>query len=597
MRCLVSAAACWIALGCAQERVEDDPSWRPIFLEQWNLLLRGYEQHLKPSKAAGRLSAPGLPNRHGTVELATRMCWALGAAAGEDSRAAELLRTALLHGTKPDASDSWLDPSRAGIHQIESATVAYAVWQSRAQVFSELDDEAQARIAHYLTSSARPPPWRGNYALFPMVNHAARRALGMPFQEDVISSAIASVRQCYQGDGWFTDSANANDRFFDDYSFWVFAQHLGCYIEMSEAHDPENSARFREWIGLLARATPYFYDRDGGYANYGRSTSYKFARLAFLVNAYRLGASPLPVGLLRSLVERHLAWHFAHGSIDSTGYLLQTLTGDGTTRVREDYIGIGSQYWAMQLYGALWSLAADDRFWTAPPLPLPSDQGAFFEFLPIPCIGLMGLSDGGVLRINGGANCVTRDLRFTDKYSKLFYHSRLGFDIGAGSLSSPDGTLQFSSNGAHWQGLWIVTECRVDGPRLVRRSTSSGVERETVIEIDESSGVVTIHEDLRGPPGRLRHIRVGSVPYSYSSPEDAPAVTRGASSMILDGSRGYVALNLKPDSATVRAEVLEHVGANTHSRFSSIAVLSTTVTQPGRWQGVWRLRLAQPTNR
>src|SRR5690606_18720002 len=114
-----------------------------------------------------------------------------------------------------------------------------------------------------------------NWALFWIVNHTARKALGWDFSQQTIDRAWELMHACHRGDGWMTDGPEGC---FDDYNWWVFGTHEMFWMQMDGGnadHVRQISQRLRERLDDY----PYFFAANGAYTEYGRSLSYKFARL------------------------------------------------------------------------------------------------------------------------------------------------------------------------------------------------------------------------------------------------------------------------------------------------------------------------------
>jgi hypothetical protein len=64
-------------------------------------------------------------------------------------------------------------------------------------------------IADFLTRfGQRPTVWANNWALFWALNHTCRKALNLPFDQDLIDDVIGDyLDRVYCGDGWYDDGA------------------------------------------------------------------------------------------------------------------------------------------------------------------------------------------------------------------------------------------------------------------------------------------------------------------------------------------------------------------------------------------------------
>jgi hypothetical protein len=188
---------------------------------------------------------------------------------------------------------------------------------------------------------------------------------------------------------------------------------------------------------------PAFFAADGAYPEYGRSGSYKFARLGALLWAHRHGAWPHSAGVLRSIVERHVGWYLRRGAVRADGTLRQALTATGSPAIRETYISTGATYWAMQAFGGLWNLADDDPFWSAVPEPLPIEEGDVFQVLPEPGWILSGTRESGQVH-----RFTTHVSHYPAKYAKHAYSTAAPYNASPGNgAPTPDAMIAIDLEG------------------------------------------------------------------------------------------------------------------------------------------------------
>lgn len=434
------------------------PNTAPFTLQEagelWARLVAGWADHLDSSGA--RTLIDGVPNQHdagGSYEGVTRMLWGLGGWLSRPERdpvvewrgqrydTADLTRRALLAGTDPLSSGYWGVPTTPGASDqrtVESGQVAFALWQSRSRIWETLDDPERLRIIDWLEACGqRPPAWRNNWSLFWALNHASRKALGAPHDQSIIDDVLTWLDEVYCGNGWYDDGPARGVNHFDDYALWVFSSHV---LAWAQADGSSNLARWDELLDRIRQLmvhVPSFFDAEGRYPEYGRSLSYKFARLGAPVWAYQAGVWPHPTGMLRRLVGRHIRSYVDAGAIRADGTLRQELSAEGSLDVREPYIATGSTYWAMQAFGALWTLPDDDPFWNEAEEPLLVEADDFTTVLPEPGWILVGSRlTGGIQRFSAKSS------RYPAKYGKFVYASQAPFNAGlSGGTPSPDSML------------------------------------------------------------------------------------------------------------------------------------------------------------
>ncbi|CAA9569875.1 MAG: hypothetical protein AVDCRST_MAG88-2230 [uncultured Thermomicrobiales bacterium] len=429
-------------------------------LALWSRIVAGWARHLDGSGARTLIEGePNAADAGGSYEGVTRMLWGLGGWLAPPGRPAvvtwrgeafdteALMRRAIVAGTDPRSPGYWgAAPPRGEYDQrtVESGQVAFALWQTRSRIWAHLDDRERERVVAWLERFGRQPSyWRNNWALFWVLNHAARKALGAPHDQAIIDSALDYLDGVYCGAGWYDDGPARGARHFDDYNFWVFGSHVLAWAGCDGDSQPARRDRLLERVRASMDHFPFFFAADGAYTEYGRSLAYKFARLGAPLWAYRLGAWPHPVGMLRRLVGRHLRWYVDRGAIRADGTLRQALTAGGSPEIREPYIATGSPYWAMQAFGALWSLPDDDPFWATEEEPLPVERGDFVRAFPQPGWVVSGTAaTGAVQRFNAGSQGGPA------KYGKFAYATAAPFNVGlADGRPAPDGMLCLTGGG------------------------------------------------------------------------------------------------------------------------------------------------------
>lgn len=484
----------------------------------WARLVAGWADHLDPSGA--RTLIDGVPNVHdrgGSYEGVTRMLWGLGGWLSRPERdlvvawrgrrydTLELTRRALLAGTDPASPGYWGVPPTPGASDqrtVESGQVTFALWQSRTRIWDTLDAPDRARIVAWLDACGqRPPRWRNNWALFWLLNHACRKALGAPHDASIITDVLAWLDDVYCGGGWYDDGPARGVDHFDDYALWVFAAHVLAWARVDSASDPLRRDELLDRVRQLMEHVPYFFAADGRYPDYGRSLAYTFARLGAPLWAYGAGAWPHPAGMLRRIVGRHIRTYIDAGSVRADGTLRQRLSAGGSADIREPYVATGSPYWAMQAFGALWTLADDDPFWTEPEAPMPIERGDFTRVLPQPGWVLVGSrATGGVQRFSA------RSQHSPAKYGKFAYATAAPFNVGlAGGVPSPDSMLCLVS-GDHVGHRDRILESAVGEPGWLRCRYEQTLGEHT----HRIETVIVTHGD--------RHVRVHRISLAPGAP-------------------------------------------------------------------------------
>ena len=217
----------------------DIPFTRAEALELWARLVAGWANNLNSS--GSRTLLDGIPNyaeSGGSYEGVTRMLWGLGSWLADPERPAhlqwrgvtydleQLTYRALVNGCDPDAPGSWRhEPVRRAAwdqRTVESAQVAFVTWQTRDRLWARMTDTERGHLVGFLDQvGQRPAGWGSNWALFWVLNHAARKALNVAYDQSIIDDVMTGYLDgVYCGDGWYDDAPRRGPNNFDNYITW-----------------------------------------------------------------------------------------------------------------------------------------------------------------------------------------------------------------------------------------------------------------------------------------------------------------------------------------------------------------------------------------
>ncbi|MBE7463041.1 MAG: DUF2264 domain-containing protein [Planctomycetes bacterium] len=425
-------------------------------------LCHGYERALDDTRVRVWLYGHKNPSDHGGAwDASTRFFPALAAWLADPTRPRalawrghtvqldELAHSILLRAFDPDAPGYWgrEEYPRREQRTVESSMLAYGAWLLRDTFLHELPERARECFRDWLEYFGSGDLVRGNWNLFWIVNHAARKALGWPYSQNIIDEAWARIESLDRGDGWMTDGPEA---YFDDYNWWVFGTHEQFWMQLDGASDPERVHRIRARIRRRLEDFPSFFGADGSYSEYGRSLSYKFGRLGCAIHALREDDWPHETGMLQRIVRRHLAYYDDQGAVDRRfDTVRQELSEFGHPAVRDGYINTGHPYWCMHAFAALWQIPERHPFWICPEEPIPVER-ADFRRVVVPAGWIVdGVRQGGhILRYSLGTQHGRGE--YAAKYGKFLYGSHFPVDFGSveGDFG-PDSALCLT-DGDHW---------------------------------------------------------------------------------------------------------------------------------------------------
>ena len=487
---------------------EAPPFTRQEALDLWAWIVAGFAENLDPEGA--RTLYEGVKNpadSGGSYEGVTRMLWGLGSWLSYPDRPAivthngvdydveAITRRAYVNACNPDSPSFWgidylEEPHTYDQRTVESGQVAFALWQSRERIWDKLSETEQTHIFDWLERFGSHPVNLGNnWSLFWALNHASRKALELPYDQQIIDDVLGTyLDRVYCGDGWYDDWAECGMGYFDEYNIWVFASHVLCWAQVDGDNAPELRDKLLERIRLRMQHVPYFYAANGATVEFGRSLSYKFARLGAPLWAHHLGVWDQSVGMLKRLVGRHLRWYVERGAIREDGSIMQSLTADGSIDIRERYISTGATYWAMQAFGGLWSLPDDDPFWTVAEEPLPAETEDYVKVYPQPG-WVVTANNGEVQLFNGGS---VKDIG--PKYAKFAYSTLNPFNVGMpDDIPTPDNMLSIVDGATYGQRTknyaYAVGEAGWLRVRWAQEMNGAAYNIDTIIVVDGAQHV------------------------------------------------------------------------------------------------------------
>ncbi|MCC6803920.1 MAG: DUF2264 domain-containing protein, partial [Anaerolineae bacterium] len=489
---------------------------------------------------------------------------------------------ALVNGCDPDAPGSWRrEPVRRADwdqRTVESAQVAFVLWQTRDRIWARMTDAERGHVIGFLEQvGRRPSGWNSNWALFWALNHAARKALGAPFDQSIIDEVMTGYLDgVYCGDGWYDDAHVRGSNYFDNYITWVFAMHIMAWSVMDGASMPARRDELLDRVRAWMRHFPCFFAADGSTVEYGRSLAYKFCRLGAPLWAYRLGLWDHSVGMLRRLVGSHLRWYVDRGAVRADGTLRQPLTASGSPDIIERYISTGATYWAMQAFSGLWSLPDDDAFWTADEEPLPAEQSDFVKVFPQPG-WVLAARHGHVNLYNAGVV----HPGYGNKYAKLVYGTRTPFNVGLDAgQPSLDSSLCLTEDGVRGQRDQVLAYAVGDAGWLRARSAILVNGRRHLVDttlIPLGDVHVRAHRLTLDPSAGLVTADEGSAPLGCDAGA-VPVIRTGGDWLLLSFAEN--AVGIRPITGYSSAPQAVAGSANSVYGHNLIAVLSAAPLEP-----------------
>lgn len=378
-------------------------------------------------KAQLRLGVTGTSYSAKTAEFEgfSRVLWGLVPliAGGGDSALWEDCLEGIRNGTNPSHEEYWGDPADYDQILVEMAAFGYALALAPEHVWAPLSDEEKYRLYNWLSRINDRKLYDCNWLLFQVVVNLGFRSSGMPYDKALMESNLDQIERFYLGNGWYSDGVPGHCDYYGP-----FAIHFYCllYAKLMAEEDPNRSSLYKERAALFAGQFVYWFSGEGDALPYGRSLAYRFSQAAFWSALVYAGVEPLPTGVMKGIILRHLRWWLGQpifhtdGTL-SIGYRYPNLI------MSENYNSPGSPYWAFKIFLPL-ALELEHPFWTEPELPLPPLERSFVQ--EEPRMILCRQEDRNhVLAFHAGSEHTNQHTHTSAKYEKFVYSNVFGFSV------------------------------------------------------------------------------------------------------------------------------------------------------------------------
>lgn len=357
------------------------------FAALFHYFLEGFERHAEPGFARVHYSGyrgwsghsvDGLEGfaRTGTLLAAwiasgrelPRARWA---ATGQAPAALDMLRSGILLGTDPRSRYYWGDIRDDDQRIVEAADVARILWLTRHDLWERLDSRQRQMIGQWLLAATARRTQPNNWMLFSIsIASILAQLPGSGVPEDLPRRTRERFERYlanYLDDGWFADPPHG----VDFYNTWGITYELFWIHRVDPGFEPE---RLRQLIRQSADLTQYLIG-PGGIPIMGRSICYRTAVPVPLLAASFLDEDDLAAG--KALRALDVVWRYfvAHGAL-SDGALTQGYFASDP-RLLDNYTGTGGCQWGLRSLVLAFMHSPSDRFWKAPQVRLPVEQGDY----------------------------------------------------------------------------------------------------------------------------------------------------------------------------------------------------------------------------
>ena len=285
----------------------------------------------------------------------------------------DFLRRAFLAGTDENGPGFWGTITDGDQRIIEAADIARAIWLSRATIWNELSAREQEQVGQWLAKATGVRvSSRNNWLLCPVVTGAILEALGVParFRTDYYEEF---KHGCARESGWFSDGPTGP---IDFYNSWGISYEL-FWLRLVR---PRFDSQFIDYsLSQAAELTARLISPDG-VPILGRSLCYRTAISCPLIAAALLPVVGFDPGEARRGMDLVWRYFIRHRALRDGGLTLGYLDND--PRLVDAYSGAGSCHWGLRSLTLAMAASPSDRFWTAPPRPLPIERETYHIELP-----------------------------------------------------------------------------------------------------------------------------------------------------------------------------------------------------------------------
>jgi len=400
-------------------------------------LCRPLLPYFTPGRTRVRLGATssGSPDGTSALEGFSRLLWGLAphAAGGADIELWEAIREGIRNGTDPEHPEYWGEAADYDQMLVEMSAMGFAMALAPDRIWTPLSASERERFARWLGQMNERKLHDCNWLLFGVVVNLGFRAVGLPYDRELMERNLARVDTFYLSDGWYADGPKGHCDYYGPFAIHYFGL---LYAALMEREDPARSALYKERAAAFASSFVHWFAADGSALPYGRSLTYRFCQAAFWGALAYAGVDALPMGVLKGLVLRNLRWWFKQPVFQPDGTLTIGYAYPNLI-MGENYNAPGSPYWAMKAFLPL-ALPAAHPFWQAEELPLPPLPARAVQVAPgmIVC-----RRDDHVVAFNAGHGTTNEHTHAAAKYEKFAYSNRFGFSVPRGGWGLAQGAF------------------------------------------------------------------------------------------------------------------------------------------------------------
>lgn len=438
------------------------------------------------------------PDTDAWMEGFSRPLWGLGAYwadGSSDKEWEEIYLQGMIAGTDPGSEEYWGDCVPYDQKLVEMAALSYTMLWSGDKFLARMMDGQRKNLFLWLSQINHNPCHDCNWRFFHILVNVALKIAGEEYDEEGMAESLQFIDDCYVGNGWYHDGIHGPTDYYIPFAMHFYGL---VYAVFMKDIDPERSKKYIGRALLFGKNFVYWFAENGSSIPYGRSQTYRFAQAAFYSACVMAGIEPLPLGVMKGIIVRHLEYWlgkkiFDHDGVLTIGYEYPNLT------MAESYNAPGSPYWGLKVFACL-SLPKDDEFWNVEMLPLPEMEEV--KIFPEAKFVVQRRADGHAVLFPLGLEIGHVHKHMEEKYSKFAYSSKYGFSVMHSPVNfaeaAPDSVLAFE----------------IDGHIFMRRTIDKGyVEDGKVVSDWSPFAGIQVHTEI--VPTANGHIRKHTIESEY----------------------------------------------------------------------------------
>lgn len=386
---------------------------------------------LKPYYSKGRArvhfanTSAAYEDKVAGLEGFSRVLWGLVplVAGGAESEIWDIVIQGIKSGTDPSHEEYW-----GAIHDydqriVEMAAFGLTLALAPDKLWGVLNPSERQNLAGWLGQINARKAYDCNWLFFAVLVNLGLKAVGAPYDNEVMEQNIERIDAFYLSDGWYADGVTAHSDYYVPFAIYYYGLF---YAKIMENEDPVRSSLYKSRAAKFAEQFIYWFAEDGSALPYGRSLAYRFSQSAFWSAMAYAGVEAFSMGEMKGIILRNLRWWFKQPIFQNDGTLTIGYAYPNLI-MAENYNSPGSPYWALKTFLPL-ALGDEHPFWQAEELPLPPLDRLSIQEQPHLVICRQE-ENHHLIAFNAGHPFTNEHTHTSAKYEKFAYSNVFGFSV------------------------------------------------------------------------------------------------------------------------------------------------------------------------